>query len=61
MKKAPFMVTMCLGDTYLDVHGNTEQIEEVYIHDTDIDVTEMLHTLNWDKFETRFEEAMYGV
>ncbi len=60
MKKAPFMTTVCVGDTYLDVHGYIEQIEEVYIHDTDIDVTEMLHALNWDKFEARFQEVMYA-
>jgi hypothetical protein len=60
MKKAPFLLTMCLGDTYLDVHGNTEQIEEVYIHDTDIEIFELLHALNWDKFKEIFNEAVYA-
>jgi hypothetical protein len=60
MKKATFMVTMCIGDTYLDVHGDPDQIEEIYIHDTNIDVFELVYSLNSDKFRAKFHEAMYA-
>jgi len=60
MKKAPFMLSMYIGDTLLDVHGVPEQVDEIYIHDTDIDVTEMMHSLNWDKFEEKFKDALYA-
>jgi hypothetical protein len=60
MKKAQFMVTMTLGDTDLDIHGCLDQIEEIYIHDTDIEIFELVHALNWDEFKKRFNEAMYA-
>jgi hypothetical protein len=60
MKKAQFMVTMTLGDTDLDIHGSPDQIEEIYIHNTDIEIFELIHALNWDEFKSRFYEAMYA-
>ena len=60
MKKAQFMVTMTLGDTDLDVHGDPDQIEEIYIHGTDIEIFELIHSLNWNEFKSKFHEAMYA-
>lgn len=60
MKKAQFMVTMTLGDTDLDIHGSPDQIEEIYIHNTDIEISELIHTLNWSEFKVKFHEAMYA-
>jgi hypothetical protein len=60
MKKAQFMVTMTLGDTDLDIHGSPDQIEEIYIHNTDIEMFELIHTLNWDGFKAKFYEAIYA-
>ena len=62
MKKAPFMCNVVIGDTWIDVHGHgIENIEEAYIHDTDIDVWEMLHSLNFDKFVSKTHDVMLGV
>ena len=54
------MVTMTLGDTDLDIHGSPDQIEEIYIHNTDIEMFELIHALNWDVFKAKFHEAMYA-
>jgi hypothetical protein len=44
------LCTVYVGDTLLDVFGEEKQYpEEVKIRGTDIDVTEMLHSLNWEK------------
>jgi hypothetical protein len=49
MKK---ICSVYIGDTLLDVFGEDKQYPEmVKIAGTDIDVTEMIHGLNWDKFE----------
>jgi len=63
MKKAPYMGNCYIGDTLVDVHGyGRGEIEEVYIADTDIDVKEMIHSLNgWDKFEQKADLSLYGV
>jgi hypothetical protein len=60
MKKAQFMVTMTLGDTDLDIHGSPDQIEEIYIHNTDIEIFELIHSLNWYEFKEKFNEVMYA-
>ena len=57
--KATYLLSMYLGDTYLDVHGDPDQIEDIYIHDTDISVFEMVHALNWVEFKKKFKEAYY--
>lgn len=62
------MTSVYMGDTLLDVDfyiiereddigytGNVE-IEDVRIANTDISVLEMLHSLNWDKFQKKVEE-----
>jgi len=61
MKKAPYMGWNYIGDTQLDFHGyGRGEIEEVYISDTDIDVSEMFHSLGvWDKVEEAGDEAYY--
>jgi hypothetical protein len=44
----------------VDIHGEDGQIEEVYISDTDIDVTEMIHSLGgWEQFEKDADYAAY--
>jgi hypothetical protein len=59
MKKAKFILTMYLGDTKLDVHGSYEQIEEIYLSGTDYEISELIHSLNWDKFEDQFKEVYF--
>jgi hypothetical protein len=56
------IITICCGDTYLDVYGEIDHdepsvghvggidIEDICIADTDTSVLEMIHSLNWDKF-----------
>jgi hypothetical protein len=59
MKKAPYLLSMYLGDTYLDIHGDADQIEGVYIAGTDHEISELIHALNWDKFKEQFKEVLY--
>jgi hypothetical protein len=60
IKKAPYMGHLYVGDTMVDIHGyGRGEICEVYISDTDISVWEMIHALNWDKFEKDADEAAY--
>jgi len=61
-KASNYLMTMYCGDTLLDVYGEVDNdepslghvggidIEDVCIADTDISVWEMLHSLNFDKF-----------
>ena len=58
--KATYLLSMYLGDSCLDVHGSPDQIEEIYIHNTDIEIFELIHALNWDEFKKRFNEALYA-
>ena len=60
MKKATFIVTMTLGDTDLDIHGSPNQVEEIYIHGTDVEIFELVHALNWNEFKKHFNEAIYA-
>jgi hypothetical protein len=62
------MTSVYVGDTLLDVdfymiepeddigYTGDVEIEDVRIADTDISVLEMLHSLNWDKFQKLVEE-----
>lgn len=59
MKKAPYLLTMFLGDTELDIHGDADQIEEIYIAGTDHEISELIHALSWDKFKEQFKEVLY--
>lgn len=45
------------GDTLLDFHGS-DSIEQIFIHDTDIDVTEMINHLIALKSFDEFENAL---
>jgi hypothetical protein len=48
----PKLCSVYIGDTLLDVFGYDKSYPEVVkIHGTDINVTEMIHGLNWEKFE----------
>jgi len=48
-----------IGDTQVDIHGYDNQVEEIYISNTDINITELIHELNWDKFEKDADYAAY--
>jgi hypothetical protein len=60
---------MYYGDTYLDIYGYEDadepnvghvggvDIEDVCISDTEVSVLEMIHALNWDKFEAQVHES----
>ena len=57
-----YVLSLYVGDTYLDVYGSVDKdepdighiggvdIEDVFIADTDTSVLEMIHSLGWDKF-----------
>jgi hypothetical protein len=52
------LCSVYLGDTLLDVFGEEKKyIDQVNISGTDIDVTEMIHSLDWDKFYQTVQEA----
>lgn len=67
-KPSNYLMTMYCGDTLLDVYGYVDKdepslghvggidIEDVCIADTDISVWEMLHSLNFDKFNEVAQE-----
>lgn len=57
--KATYLLTMCIGDTDIDVHGNDEQIEEIYISGTDHEISELIYTLNLEEFKKKFKESFY--
>jgi hypothetical protein len=60
---------VCFGDTYLDVYGYGDEdeddvgyvgsvdIEDVCIEGTEISVLEMIHSLNWAKFNDSVQEV----
>jgi hypothetical protein len=64
-----YVLSVYCGDTYLDVYGYGDEdeddvgyivsvdIEDVCIADTEISVLEMIHSLNWAKFEDTVQEA----
>ena len=59
--KSNYLTTMYIGDTKIDVHGsNRHYIEEIYISGTDVEISEMIHSLvGWDKFKKLADEAIY--
>jgi hypothetical protein len=57
--KAQFLMSMYLGDTELNIHGDADQIEEIYIAGTDHEVSEMIYALNQEAFKKQFKEALY--
>lgn len=64
-----YLCSMYCGDTYLDVYGSVDEpdhtvghvggidIEDVRIAESEISVLEMVHSLNWDKFNQQAHEA----
>ena len=64
-----YVLSVCFGDTYLDVYGYGDEdepdvghigsvdIEDVCIEGTEISVLEMIHSLNWDKFNDSVQEV----
>ena len=69
MKNKNYVVSLYCGDTYLDVYGSVDKdddtvghvggvdIEDVCIADTDTSVLEMIHSLNWAKFNDSVQAA----
>jgi len=67
-KQSNYLMTMHCGDTLLDVYGEVDNdepdvghvggidIEDVCIADTDISVWEMLHSLNFEKFNDQAQQ-----
>ena len=63
LKKGPYIGSAYEGDTLLDIHGEDNCFEEIYIANTDIDVTEMIYSLtriSFDKFEEDARLQIYG-
>ena len=68
-KASNFLMTMYCSDTLLDVYGYVDKdepsvghvggidIEDVCIADTDISVWEMIHALDFDKFDKQAQES----
>jgi hypothetical protein len=64
-----YVVSLYCGDTYLDVYGSIDKdepsvghvggvdIEDVCIADTETSVLEMIHGLNWAKFNDSVQAA----
>jgi hypothetical protein len=64
-----YVLSLYCGDTYLDVYGYGDEdeddvghvgsvdIEDVCIANTETSVLEMIHSLNWDKFEDSVQEV----
>jgi hypothetical protein len=64
-----YVVSLYCGDTYLDVYGSVDKdepdigivggvdIEDVCIADTETSVLEMIHSLNWAKFNDSVQAA----
>jgi len=68
-KASNYLMTMYCGDTLLDVYGEVDNdepslghvggidIEDVCIADTEISVWEMIHALDFDKFDKQAQES----
>ena len=62
MKKATYMGQIYIGDTLVDIHGSgRNEIEEIYIADTDIEISELIHALNYEQFKKHADKSLYGV
>ena len=57
--KATYLLTMCLGDTEIDVHVSDDQVEEIYISGTDHEISELIYALNKTGFEKAYKEYAY--
>ena len=69
MKNKNYVVSLYCGDTYLDVYGSVDKdddtvghvggvdIEDVFIANTNTSVLEMIHSLNWAKFNDSVQAA----
>ena len=67
-----YVVSLYCGDTYLDVYGSVEKdepdigivggvdIQDVCIADTNTSVLEMIHSLDWAKFNDKVQAAYTG-
>jgi len=67
-----YLCSMYCGDTYLDIYGSVDvaepsvghvggiDIEDVRIAESEISVLEMIHGLNWAKFNQQAHEAYAG-
>ena len=68
-KMQNYVLSVYCGDTLLDVYGYEDKdepdvghvggvdIEDVCIADTETSVLEMIHSLNWDKFQDSVQKA----
>ena len=61
IKKAPFIGSAYAGDTLLDIHGHDGDFEEIYISKTDINITEMVHSLTSKPFEQFENDASISI
>jgi hypothetical protein len=64
-----YVLSLYVGDTYLDVHGGIDkdeplvghiggvEIDDVFIANTEINVIEMINSLGWDKFNDLVQAA----
>ena len=64
-----YVLSLYVGDTYLDVHGGIDKdepslgivggvdIDDVFIANTEISVLEMIHRLDWAKFNDSVQAA----
>jgi len=64
-----YVLSLYVGDTYLDVHGSIDKdepnigivggvdIDDVFIANTNTSVLEMIHSLNWAKFNDSVQAA----
>jgi hypothetical protein len=64
-----YVLSLYVGDTYLDVHGGIDKdepsvgyvggvdIDDVFIANTEISVLEMIHSLDWAKFNDKVQAA----
>jgi hypothetical protein len=65
-----YVLSLYIGDTYLDVHGFIEKdepdigivggvdIDDVFIANTEISILEMIHSIGgWDKFNDSVQAA----
>jgi hypothetical protein len=64
-----YVVSLYCGDTYLNVYGSVDKdepdvgyiggvdIEDVCIADTETSVLEMIHSLDWAKFNDKVQAA----
>jgi hypothetical protein len=64
-----YVLSLYVGDTYLDVHGGIDKdepslgivggvdIDDVFIANTEISVIEMINSLDWAKFNDSVQAA----